>query len=58
MNIFIYEVEIVDVHKQGKLGQGLFMLVSKQLLCLGTPVDRTAVLTPAPSFLGSTEQKV
>lgn len=31
MNIFIYEVEIVHVYKQGKLGQGLVRLVSEKL---------------------------
>lgn len=31
MNIFIYEVEIINVYKQGKLGQGLVRLVNKQL---------------------------
>lgn len=47
MNIFIYEVEIVNVYK-GNIGQDLVRLVSKQLFRLGTPVDSTAVLIPAP----------
>lgn len=58
MDIFIYEVEIVNVYKQGKLGQDLLMLVCKQMFWLGIRVDRTTVLIPAPSFLESTEKKV
>lgn len=58
MDIFIYEMEIVNVYK-GNIGQGLVRLVSKQLFWLGTSVDSTAVLIPAPSsFLESTEKKV
>lgn len=59
MNIFIYEVEIVHVYKQDKLGQGLVRLVSKQLFWLGTPVDSTAVLIPAhpPAFWKAQRQK-